>query len=241
MSVTTGPDNAPNWRRHLPLIAIVLVAVAGFVVLRDELDFEALREHRAMLLSYRDQAPVVMAAGFLGVYIAIVAFSLPGASITSVTGGFLFGLTLGMALNVMAATIGAALIFLAVRMGVGQLMNARLEAAEGRVGWLKQRLRENEISVLLLLRLVPAVPFFVANLLPAMVGVRFWNFLWTTAVGILPGALVFTWIGVGLGAVFERGETPDMSLLREPYVIGPLLGLCLLAALPILLRTYRKG
>ena len=83
--------------------------------------------------------------------------------------------------------------------------------------------------------------FFVANLLPALVGVRFGNFLWTTALGIVPGAIVFTWIGVGVGEVFARGETPDLSLMREPYVLGPILGLCLLAALPIAIKTLRGG
>ena len=99
--------------------------------------------------------------------------------------------------------------------------------------------RENEIEVLLLLRLVPAVPFFVANLLPALVGVKLINFLWTTAVGIIPGAIVFTWIGVGVGEVFDRGGTPDLSLLWEPHVIGPILGLCVLAALPMIIRAFR--
>ena len=89
------------------------------------------------------------------------------------------------------------------------------------------------------MRLVPAVPFFVATLLPALVGVRFINFAWTTIVGIIPGALVFTWIGVGLGEVFDRGEKPDLSLLWEPHVIGPILGLCVLAALPIGIKTLR--
>ncbi len=89
------------------------------------------------------------------------------------------------------------------------------------------------------LRLVPVVPFFVANLLPALVGVKFRNFVWTTALGIVPGALVFTSIGVGLGQVFDRGESPDLSLLWEPHVIGPILGLSLLAALPIVIKAIR--
>jgi uncharacterized membrane protein YdjX (TVP38/TMEM64 family) len=172
-------------------------------------------------------------------YVVIVVFSLPGAAVASVTGGFLFGLALGTTFNVLAATTGAMGIFLAARWGLGAMLTQRLETAEGRVKMLKQALRENEIEVLLLLRLVPAVPFFVANLLPALVGVKLVNFLWTTAVGIIPGAIVFTWIGVGLGSVFDRGETPDLSLLWEPHVIGPIIGLCVLAALPILLKKRK--
>ena len=73
-----------------------------------------------------------------------------------------------------------------------------------------------------------------------MVGIRFWRFVWTTALGIVPGAIVFTWIGVGLGEVFDRGETPDLTILWEPHVLGPLLGLCLLAALPMLFKSLRR-
>ena len=239
MSDMSQTKTKSGWARHVPLLVILAVAVAGFFTLGDYLSFDTLRDNRAALLAYRDQNLFGLAAAFVGIYVAIVAFSLPGAAVASVTGGFLFGLVLGTGLNVMAATIGAAMIFLAARWGLGAALTARLEASDGAVKRLKDGLRENEISVLLLLRLVPAVPFFVANLVPALVGVMFSNFVWTTALGIIPGAIVFTWIGVGLGEVFDRGENPDLSLLWEPYIIGPILGLCALAALPMVIKALR--
>lgn len=225
--------------RHLPLAIILAAAAVGFFTLGDYLNFETLRENRAALLDFRDANFVGLAAAFVAVYFVIVAFSLPGAAVASVTGGFLFGLGLGTAFNVAAASLGAVVIFLAARWGLGQTLAARMDASEGRLRRLRQGLREHEISVLFLIRLVPVVPFFVANLLPALVGVRFANFAWTTVLGIIPGALVYTWVGVGLGEVFDRGESPDLSLLWEPQVIGPILGLCALAALPILVKTLR--
>ena len=231
----------PGISRHLPLIAILAVAVVGFFTLRDYLSFDTLRDNREWLLAYRDSNYALLAAGFVGVYVLIVAFSLPGAAVASVTGGFLFGLWSGTAFNVIAATIGATAIFLAARAGLGQTLAARMEASDGTMKKLQSGLRENEISVLFLLRLVPAVPFFVANLLPALVGVKLRNFLWTTALGIIPGALVFTSIGVGLGEVFDRGENPDLSLLWAPHVIGPILGLAALSALPIVIKALRDN
>lgn len=225
--------------RHLPLIVVVAVALVGAVTLQEYLTFETLRDNRETLMAFRDQNYLGLAAIFAAIYVLIVVFSLPGAAVASVTGGFLFGLVSGTALNVVSATIGASGIFLAARWGLGEMLTAKLEAAKGRVQMLKNALRQNEIEVLLLLRLVPAVPFFVANLLPALVGVRFGNFLWTTAAGIIPGAIVFTWIGVGVGEVFDRGENPDLSLLWEPHVIGPILGLCVLAAMPIIVKNLR--
>ena len=225
----------------LPLAILLAAALAGSLLLADQVNFGTLRDHRAALLAFRDMHFWLMALGFVAVYVVMVALSLPGAAVASVTGGFLFGLPLGVALNVLAATLGAAAIFVVARHGAGAALSARMDASEGRLQRLRAGLRDHEISVLLLLRLVPVVPFFVANLLPALVGVRFGNFLWTTALGIVPGAIVFTWIGVGVGEVFARGETPDLSLMREPYVLGPILGLCLLAALPIAIKTLRGG
>jgi len=228
-----------GWGRHIPLLVILAVAVVGAFSLSDFLSFDTLQVNRELLLAFRDENYISLALLFVAIYITIVAFSLPGAAVTSVTGGFLFGLLNGTVLNVVSATIGASVIFLAARMGLGASLTAKLEESEGTIKKLKNSLREHEVSVLFLLRLVPVVPFFVANLLPALVGVKFSNFLWTTALGIIPGAIVFTWIGVGLGEVFDRGESPDLSLLWEPHIIGPILGLCVLAVLPIIIKSLR--
>ena len=228
-----------SWLRHAPLAVILTVAIIGYFTLRDHITFETLRDNREALLAFRDANYAVMILAFIAVYVVIVAFSLPGAAVSSVTGGFLFGLVVGTAANVIAASLGAFAIFLAARWGLGETLAAKIETSEGRLKRLKAGLHENEISVLFLIRLVPAVPFFVANLLPALVGVRFRNFVLTTVLGIIPGALVFTWIGVGLGEVFDRGDDPDLSLLWEPQIIGPILGLAALAALPLVIKAVR--
>jgi len=225
--------------RHAPLAAILTAAILGYFTLGDYISFDTLHDNREALLAFRDSHFALMALGFVSVYFVIVAFSLPGAAVASVTGGFLFGLATGTVFNVLAASLGAFAIFLAARWGLGRALAARMEASDGTLRKIRDGLQEHEISVLLLMRLVPVVPFFVANLLPALVGVRFANFAWTTVLGIIPGGIVFTWIGVGLGEVFDRGERPDLSLLWEPQVIGPILGLCVLAALPIVIKMIR--
>jgi len=233
-----SPARAPRLR-HVPLILIGLVAIFGVIVLGDQISFDVLRDNREALLAYHDTHFTWLAVGFVLVYALIVAFLLPGAAIASVTGGFLFGLWVGGALNVTAATTGAVAIFLAARWGLGADLSARIDTSEGVIKALKQKLNENEIGVLFLMRLMPIVPFFVANLLPAMVGVKFRNYLWTTALGIIPGAIVYTWIGVGVGEVFDQSDTPDLSLIREPYILGPILGLAALAALPMIIKAIR--
>ncbi|MGC9420382.1 MAG: TVP38/TMEM64 family protein [Rhodovulum sp.] len=231
----------PGLARRLPLIVILAVAALGAVTLRDQLSFQALADHREALIGVRDANYAGTVLGFIAAYVVIVAFSLPGATVATLAGGFLFGVFPGVLFNVAAATIGAVLIFLAARWGLGDRLAARIDASEGRVKRLREGLRENELSVLFLIRLVPAVPFFVANLLPALVGVSLGRFAFTTFFGIMPGALVYTWVGAGLGEVFARGETPDLGIIFEPHILGPLLGLAALAALPMVVRFIRRG
>ena len=244
MQFQPDPSDAkagPAWRKRLPILAMLCVAVLGAVLLRDELSFDALARHREALLAFRESNFLLASLAFVAVYVLIVAFSLPGATIATLTGGFLFGLFPGGLYNVGAPTIGATLVFMAARAGFGADVAARVEARGGAVGRLQQNLRDNEWSALLVMRLVPAVPFFIANLLPAFVGTALHRFVLTTFVGILPGTFVFTSVGAGLGEVFARGETPDLTIIFAPHVLGPILGLAALSALPILFKRFKKG
>lgn len=236
MSQTTPQ---PGLSRLIPLIALAVAAAVGFALLRDVLSFEALRDNREALLAFRDAHYAASVAVFIALYIAIVAFSLPGATIATLTGGFLFATFPGALFNIAAATVGAALIFLAARWGLGQRLTARMQASAGLAGRIKQGIDENQWSMLFLIRLVPAVPFFVANIVPALVGVPLGRFVITTFFGIMPGAVVYTSVGAGLGEVFARGEAPDLGILFTAPILLPILGLCALAALPIALRALR--
>lgn len=238
---TPLPGKRTGWLCRLPILLILAAAVLGAFLLRDTLNFEALAHHREALIAYRDAHYMAAVLGFIAVYIAIVTLSLPGATVATLAGGFLFGLFPGVLYNVLAAGSGAVLIFLAARSGFGASLSERIAASGGSTARLQEMLRENQWSVLFLIRLVPVVPFFVANLLPALVGVRLAVFVVTTFLGIIPAAFVFTSIGSGLGKVFARGEAPDLGILFTPPVLIPLLGLALLAALPILLRAWKKG
>lgn len=227
--------------RKLPILMILAAAVAGAVLLRDQLSFEALARNREALLAFRDTHYLWAVLGFVAAYVAIVALSLPGATVATLTGGFLFGLFPGALYNVGAATLGAIAVFLAARTGFGEGIARKVQAGGGAGARLMAGLRENEWSVLFMMRLIPAVPFFLANLIPAFVGTRLMPFAVTTFLGIIPGGLVYTSVGAGLGEVFAKGETPDLGIIFAPHVLGPILGLAGLAALPILVKTLRKG
>jgi len=229
--------------QKLPLIIILCVAAVGAFTLRDYLSFEALRDNREALLAFRDANYVLTVLGFIAVYIVIVGFSLPGAAIATLTGGFLFSTFPGALFNVTGATLGATAIFLAARFGFGERLGAKMEASEGVIKKIKDGIDENQWSMLFLIRLVPAVPFFVANLIPAFLEVPLRRFVISTFLGIIPGSVVYTSVGAGLSEVFDRGETPNLGIIFEPHILLPILGLCALAAMPIVIKavTGKKG
>ena len=235
--MTDAPKSA--FMQKLPIIIIAVVAIMGAFFLRDYLTFNALSDNRDALIAFRDNNYVVTVLLFILIYVVIVGFSLPGATIATLTGGFLFATFPGALFNVVGATIGATAIFLAARTGFGEKLGARLEGSDGIVKKIKDGIDENQWSMLFLLRLVPAVPFFMANLVPAFLEVPLRRFVISTFFGIIPGTVVFTSVGAGLGEVFARGETPNLSIIFEPAIIGPIIGLCVLAALPIVIKAVR--
>jgi uncharacterized membrane protein YdjX (TVP38/TMEM64 family) len=231
-------DTNPILRR-LPLIIILTVAVLGAFFLRDYLTFQALADNREALIAFRDNNYLLTVLVFIAVYVLIVAFSLPGATIATLTGGFLFATFPGALFNIIGATIGATAIFLAARWGFGEKLGARLEGSDGIVKKIKDGIDENQWSMLFLIRLVPAVPFFMANLIPSFLEVPLRRFVISTFVGIIPGTTVFTSVGEGLGEVFASGETPNLGIIFEPAILFPILGLCVLAVLPIIIQAVR--
>ena len=228
------------WLRRLPILAIAMAAAVGLIYFRHLLSFEALGQNRAWLIGLRDAHYGLMSLAFVLIYAVIVITSVPGALILTLSGGFLFGFFPGVVYNVVAATIGAITVFLAARAGFGHDFATRIEMRGGAVARLQTSLKENQIWVLLTMRLIPVMPFFISNIVPAFVGVRFSTFAITTFLGIIPADLIYTQLGAGLGDVFARGEVPHLHILLQPEFGLPLIGLALLAALPLVVKLFQR-
>lgn len=174
---------------------------------------------------------------FMLAYVAMAAFSVPGAGLLSLSAGLLFGTAIGTAAVVIAATLGATLLFLAARSAFGGALKAK---AGGFIEKFEAGINENAFSYLLLLRLVPLFPFFVINLAPAFTKIRTSTYVLATFIGIMPGSFAYVSAGRGLGAVFESGGAVSLSgLLTKPEVLTPIVALSLLALLPVLLRVLK--
>ena len=218
------------WLGVAACVAILAVRTSGLAEL---LSPDTLRAHRAALVAWVDANGVVAPVAYVALYTAMVALSVPGAVFLTLAGGFLFGALLGGVLTVVAATVGASLVFLFARAVLGENALDRLGPQAARLG---QAIRRNAWSYLLVLRLVPLFPFFLVNLVPAFVGVPPGTFALTTLLGIIPGTAVFSLAGAGLGSVLDAGGPIDVAAILTPQLLAALLGLAALALAAIPLR-----
>lgn len=185
-----------------------------------------------------DANPLTARGAYAGLYFLAIAFSLPIGVVLTIGGGVVFGLVEGTALTVLSATAGALAVFLAARSAVGDSLRRRAGPFAAR---LEQGFRENALSYLLVLRLVPLFPFWLVNIVPALLGVPTRTYVVGTLLGIIPGTLVFVSVGNGLEAVIDQGKVPGLEIFLEPAVFMPLVGLVLLAMLPIAYKRLRRG
>lgn len=234
-----GDMTLPMWRRLIP-VAILLLGLVLFLVLDLEryFSFEMLSRHHATLVSWVAGHVALAALLFVLVYALVVAFSLPIATIVTLLGGFLFGMWLGSALSVIGATLGSVAVFLAARTAFYDLFHARAGAALAR---LEEGFRRDSFNYLLFLRLVPVFPFWLVNIVPALLGMKLGRYTLATLIGIIPGAIVYSSVGAGLGMLIDRGEMPNLGIIFEWHILLPLLGLAALALLPVLYTRLRRG
>ena len=232
----TTPPAGRYWGKLL-IVAAFVGAIAAFFAFggQNYLTLETIKANRDALLSFADRHFVAALVIAFFIYAGATALSLPGGLVLSLAVGFIFGRWVGTVLVVLAATVGATLVFLAARYLFA-------DAARKRLGKLGERINagftENAFSYLLFLRLVPAFPFFLVNLAPAFTAIPVRTYVLATLIGIIPGTFVY----VNLGQTLGRIESLQGLVSRETLLAFGLLGL--FALLPVAwkkLKARRPG
>src|SRR2546422_6421998 len=246
-SATAGEAKL-SLRRLAPLVAIALVA--GVVIAmgwQRQLSLETLVRHHEALREFIAAHRLAAIAAYVALYIVIVALSIPVGVYLTVIGGILFGAVIGGAAAVVGATLGAIGIFLIAQSALGEHFARRAGPLAEK---LAQNFRADAFSYLLFLRLVPIFPFSLANLLPALAGVRLATVAAATALGVIPATFVFAFVGAGLDSVIAAQQAAYRSCLAAarsdcrlefhvnaaltPELIGALTALGVLALVPVL-------
>ena len=220
----------------LPIILVSGLVLFFATGLHNWLSFTKLAENYGAIKSYISDNQFTAYALFFITYLLAVAFSLPIASLLTLSGGALLGWP-GAALILIAATAGATVVFTAARSVMADMLSAK---AGPFLKKLEAGFSENAFQYLLALRLVPIVPFWVVNIVPALLGMRLVPFVVATFIGIMPGTLVYVYVARGFDHILAQGKAPDLSTLSDVRIIGPLAALGALALLPTFLK-WLKG
>ncbi len=228
------PAATPSGSRaiKLALVALFVGVVVAFFALGGHryLSLDAIKANRDALLAFTQGHFAASLAIAFVVYVAATAFSLPGGLVLSLTVGFLFGRWIGTALVVVAATIGATLVFVAARYVFADAARRRLGAFGERIN---AGFTENAFSYLLFLRLVPLFPFFLVNLAPAFTSIPLPTYALATFVGIIPGSFVFVNLGQTLGRI------DSLQGLVSAETLGAFALLGVFALVPVAIRKLR--
>ncbi len=245
-------------KRALPIFVLMLIAV--FIISMGwhrYLTLESLANSRETLKNFIDSNFVLALLIYMGLYIGVVAaMFVPGGAVLTITGGFLFGWELATPATVLAATIGATIVFFAASL-LGDLLAG---LAGSRLNALRQGFQKDALSYMFFLRLVPIFPFWLVNLAPGLLGVRLKTYLTGTFFGIIPGTAAYSFVGAGLDSVIaaqqetyqdclarNAGNTEickfslDAGALITPEILIAFAALGVVALIPVVLkRVYRK-
>ena len=213
-------------KSKLLLLAAIAIAVAAFFVfdVGQSLNLGYFKAQHHAFVAYKISHPVLTALVFFVAYVAVTGLSLPGAAIMTLAGGAIFGLIWGTVIVSFASSIGATLAFLASRFVLREWVQRRF----GRhLRPINQGFEKEGGFYLFMLRLIPAFPFFVINLLMGLTPIRAWTYYWVSQAGMLAGTMVY----VNAGTQLARLET-----LRGILSPGLILSLTLLGVIPLLAK-----
>lgn len=217
------------WKKLVVLGVVVAAATLGYVQFRDALTLQALAEQEAALRSYQQDHPLLIYGAAFLIYVAVTGLSLPGATVLTLTCGWFFGFWRGLLLVSFASTTGATVAFLVSRF----LLRDSIQRRFGdRLMTFNQALEREGAFYLFMLRLIPAVPFFVINVVMGLTPVRTPTYWWVSQLGMLPGTAVYVYAG---------SSVPNLTILAEQGVQGilspQLLGaFALLGLMPLVLK-----
>ncbi len=250
----TDTQATPLWRRLAgPLVLLVLLGLGYAAGLQHYFTLASIAEHRAELAQYTSSHLLVSLLVFVTVYTIAVAVSFPGASILTILAGLLFGWYVGGMAAIIAATIGATIVFQIAKSSFGDVLAKK---AGPFLNKISAGFADDAFNYLLFLRLVPAFPFWLVNIAPALANVKLRTYVITTFLGIIPGTFAFAFVGAGLDSIItaqqaahaqcvaEKGVTEcpfelSVSSLITPQLLLAFAALGCVALIPVALKKWK--
>ena len=228
----------PSLKKLTPILFLILGLI--FFLLYDVhqiFELKTLKLYHGELVTWASELGVRAWFMFIGFYIVLVAVSLPGATLMTVIGGLVFGPFLGGILAIIGGTVGAVILFLAARYAFSDLFRFRVGSIPDK---MEEAFKENALTYLLILRLIPIFPFWLVNLAPAFFDISIRVYLFATLVGIIPGTFIYSILGDRFGLLLTTDEEIYLGIIFEPKFLVPLVALATLILLPLIYKKLKN-
>lgn len=229
-----------TWIKLLSLIVIIALVIVLFerTNLYLYLNLDSFNHYHNQILHFEQQHLVEFTVGYIIAYIFLIALCVPGTILFDLLAGFIYGPIVGTVLVLICYLSGAVLNFILVRFMLYDLFSRKfghLQSVIVREGGM----RSTAIN-LIGLRFIPVIPFWLINILAAVLGIPFWVFATTTFLGIIPTSVVYVLIGHGVRTHLNNNQPITMAMLTEPHIWVPLLLLAMLILIPNFIKMIRK-
>jgi uncharacterized membrane protein YdjX (TVP38/TMEM64 family) len=219
--------------RLILLLTGLLIGVIYFTNIFEYLSIEEFKAHHRALKAAALHYPYLSPLVYVGFYIVLTSIALPVDIFLCMLGGFLFPQPYCTIYTVIGATLGAITLFLLARSTVGMRYWRRSTPLLQK---MKVGFQEHAASYLLFLRFTPIFPFWLVNIAPAFFGISLGTFAWTSFIGVIPCAFVFTQAGIGLESWINNGTELTWTGFFNPEISLALGSLALFSLLPIVFR-----
>jgi uncharacterized membrane protein YdjX (TVP38/TMEM64 family) len=228
-------------RKYLAIIpfALILLCILAFYLgnVYHIFTFDTIQYEHLKWSNFAHAHPILSALYFMGIYIATVMLVIPASTFLTVLGGFLFPMPLAIAYACISETIGATLFFLASRLATEETLG---EKRQGVLAKMQKELYSHQACYLLFLRFSHLLPFWLVNFGAGVFHLRTRTFIWTTLIGVIPLTFFLVEGGESLSKYFETHTHFTLKEIFTTQLKISLLGLGLIALLPIAYQKYRS-
>ena len=212
-------------------VILGIIIATRFSSITEWMSLTQLKAHRGYLQQVVSEHYLLSVICYISLYITAVAFSIPVGVLLTLAGGFLFGVIAGVFYTNIGATLGATIAFLLVRYLIGETIQKKYGV---QLAQFNRAMKLYGKNYLLVIRLIAVIPFFLVNILVGLTNLSLWTFIWTTAIGILPGSLVYTFAGQQLNEIESLRDIFSFNILLAFFFLA------LLALLPVIVTYLRQ-
>lgn len=225
-------------RKWLLLILLAALCFAFFYFdLDDYLTFENIKTHHKLIVAWTNSHYLAAVSLYILIFTVMIACTIPGATLLTLIGGFLFGAA-AIVYAIAGITLGGTVLLYAVRFAVGNYV--ALKAS----GWIKRVERgfqKNAFHYILMLRLMPVFPCWISNIAAGALNVPYRTFFAATVLGVTPATIIYVLLGRGLDTLLMANQTPNLAMVMKPTILLPLLGLAFLSLIPVFYKRKREN